>query len=586
MNQFLHIYNEEYEYLNYFTIPNFASLEDLKNQFNKLNEKEKIKYPILKAFFDYYQDEKLNNMKKLLDINPFENELLNYYSYSKPITREDAIEKTIGKEIKNIQNKYPNKKINDNFYSFKKAWNQIYHLFKKYICQDINTVEIDDNTSLSLLLADNIENRGVQIAGMYYEFLTIHNIFVNTIIDNINSNTDSKFSFFINQLEKKILIQNVSENEIFDFSKIKAEYFYNLEEIIEENSYRNIPISKDNKINYMKYKEIIYNYEYIDELLGQGLLFGKKKFSDELTFVMYEGDIFNKNSPILIDYAKKYEQVEISEILKNELFKLQNSEGFNYNDVLFSILILIFYLLQKTKNVLTNINKNTDDLIINNETSLKSILENKPDYISVNQNLNDLLQNNDKYKVKHLINVFEYIELWNYNEIIKNVDNIYKKNLDNDTIESIEEYFKDEKDLSFSDNKTINSSISNKSITKDKLITKSELAKATRKFISRHLSSKRKNELIPPDDNLFFNLERDDLWKKDFMMSNEYDKEMNELKSKVTINVEHAVKFYELIGKKKELEKEGIEQYIDNNITNKANKNQQKKIQNKKRKVK
>jgi len=70
------------------------------------------------------------------------------------------------------------------------------------------------------------------------------------------------------------------------------------------------------------------------------------------------------------------------------------------------------------------------------------------------------------------------------------------------------------------------------------------------------------------------------------MMSNEYDKEMNELKSKVTINVEHAVKFYELIGKKKELEKEGIEQYIDNNITNKANKNQQKKIQNKKRKVK
>ena len=139
---------------------------------------------------------------------------------------------------------------------------------------------------------------------MYYEFLTIHNNFVDKIIKNIKLNKDSKFSFFINQLEKKILIQNVSENEIFDFSKIKAEYFYNLEEIIEENSYRNIPVSKDNKINYMKYKEIMYNFEYIDELLGQGLLFGKKKFSDELTFVMYEGDIFNKNSSILIDYAK------------------------------------------------------------------------------------------------------------------------------------------------------------------------------------------------------------------------------------------------------------------------------------------
>ena len=48
------------------------------------------------------------------------------------------------------------------------------------------------------------------------------------------------------------------------------------EEIINENSFRNIPSSKDNKVNYMKYKEIIYNFEYIEELLGQGLLFGKK----------------------------------------------------------------------------------------------------------------------------------------------------------------------------------------------------------------------------------------------------------------------------------------------------------------------
>ena len=35
------------------------------------------------------------------------------------------------------------------------------------------------------------------IEDMYYEFLTIHNIFVNSIIDNIKLNKDSKFSFFI-----------------------------------------------------------------------------------------------------------------------------------------------------------------------------------------------------------------------------------------------------------------------------------------------------------------------------------------------------------------------------------------------------
>ena len=38
-----YLYIEEYKYLNYFTIPNFASLDDLKNQFNYLNEEEKIK---------------------------------------------------------------------------------------------------------------------------------------------------------------------------------------------------------------------------------------------------------------------------------------------------------------------------------------------------------------------------------------------------------------------------------------------------------------------------------------------------------------------------------------------------------------
>ena len=88
------------------------------------------------------------------------------------------------------------------------------------------------------------------------------------------------------------------------------------------------------------------------------------------------------------------------------------------------------------------------------------------------------------------MDVFEYIELWNYNEIIKNVDNKYKDIIDEETKTKIDEFFKDDVVL---DNKTINSSISNQSINiSEKVITKNELAKATRKFISRHLSSKKK----------------------------------------------------------------------------------------------
>ena len=78
------------------------------------------------------------------------------------------------------------------------------------------------------------------------------------------------------------------------------------------------------------------------------------------------------------------------------LFKLQNSEGFNYKEVSFSILVLIFYLLQKEKkNVLISDSKlidEKDDIIINNESSLNIVLENKPDFISVNDNLKELFQ--------------------------------------------------------------------------------------------------------------------------------------------------------------------------------------------------
>ena len=69
------------------------------------------------------------------------------------------------------------------------------------------------------------------------------------------------------------------------------------------------------------------------------------------------------------------------------------------------------------------------------------------------------------------------------------------------------------------------------------------------------------------------------------MNSTEFDKEMEDLRIKININVEHAVKFYELIGEKKELEKEGIEQIIIRNNSNIINNSQQIKKRNKKREV-
>ena len=72
---------------------------------------------------------------------------------------------------------------------------------------------------------------------------------------------------------------------------------------------------------------------------------------------------------------------------------------------------------------------------------MKKVVENKPEFISVNDNLKELFQSHE-FKVKHLMDVFEYIELWNYNEIIKNVDNKYKDIIDEETKKKLMNFLK------------------------------------------------------------------------------------------------------------------------------------------------
>lgn len=71
------------------------------------------------------------------------------------------------------------------------------------------------------------------------------------------------------------------------------------------------------------------------------------------------------------------------------------------------------------------------------------------------------------------------------------------------------------------------------------------------------------------------------------MNSTEFDRDMDEIQSKFKINVGQAVKFYEYIGEKKELLKEGIQQFIgDSDNKKKNNTKEPKSSRNKKRSVK
>jgi hypothetical protein len=81
---------------------------------------------------------------------------------------------------------------------------------------------------------------------------------------------------------------------------------------------RNI-YTKEGKINYKGYNDIIYDYDYIENELGKKLLTGIKQFKNGyIRFItyLYEGFLGDNNS-ILIDINDKYPQRELSYEEKN-----------------------------------------------------------------------------------------------------------------------------------------------------------------------------------------------------------------------------------------------------------------------------
>lgn len=71
-----------------------------------------------------------------------------------------------------------------------------------------------------------------------------------------------------------------------------------------------------NTLEYLKNQKYIYKKSSIlislilkvinnDKIFTEEIIIWKKKFSNELTFIIYKGEIFNKNSSIFIQFIQK-----------------------------------------------------------------------------------------------------------------------------------------------------------------------------------------------------------------------------------------------------------------------------------------
>ena len=406
-------------------------------------------------------------MKYFSEFNEFCNLIIDIYSYK--ITRDEASKKLIKDETIYINNK---NNFKDKFNKFKNIWTHLKSYSTQYGCREqMPSIDLDENKSISYFLNDNGEiGKGMYIASAYQNFIEWHNNFLNIFIEPLKQKGIS-----INSV-KSIDIQNATKSEIINFEEIDKL----LLELIYENSKRNI-FKEDNSINYHNYKQIIYNFDSIEENLGKILLQYNVKFNDheKLRFVTfcYEGFRNNKSSN-LSDFIQKYQQIELNEEEKKNLYSYIKDKLNNKIDdllkILFSIQLLINYLTQEK-------DEKKGDLI--------KIIEELPNNIILSDECIEFVKN-QKIQVEKLFDVFSYFELLCFKPIINNLKDNYKLKIDENFINNINKLFEEKK---FS------------------IITKNNLASACRKLISRYLVGTRNDVDINEENKLDLYLNREEI---------------------------------------------------------------------------
>jgi hypothetical protein len=285
-------------------------------------------------------------------------------------------------------------------------------------------------------------------------------------------------------MEKKIDVQSAKTNDVLDFDDIRDIFI----EYIYENSRRNI-LREDNSINYMNYKQYLYDFDSIEKILGELLLPGKVRFNDieNLKYVTYCFEGFRKNkSSILSDFINKYNQIPLTLEKKQIIYDIIKDKLGEQNDelqkILFSMQLLIYFVIKERQI-------ETDEI--------KTVIGDLPTYVNLSNECKEFFQNpNLRIKFEELMDVYSYLELLCFDPIIKNLRDNYKKPIDENQSKMVLSLFDEKKFI---------------------LITKETLAIACRRFISRYLVSNRDDTEYEEKKPLSSFLIRYEFWPKSFM---------------------------------------------------------------------
>ena len=517
---------ESYPLINYFYAANYPNYEKFLDQFNLIPNSNN-QYPVITNYLNFtLKDEQIEFLENFELINPFVTYMIE--KYSNKISREEAKKKLIKNEIENDEN------MKILFQNFKKGWEKIYKKLSNYDCHgQLPEKNISEEDCLAYCLNDNLEdNYGKYIATAYKDFITYQNNFLKSLIEN-NSNNEYLYTYS-NQIKKEIIVQRANKKEIVSLN-INNDIFKSFEDLIYTFSYRNC-FKENGDINYLNYKENLFDFFSIEVELSKILLPEKRLFSNEQNqdFIIYAFEGFNQNECIILDFKEKIKEVKL--LSNEEKANLTNIiERIDYKIILFNLQSLFLYFVNKR-------NINGEEILINEINQLpKKIIKLDDDFINIFKN------SQFKIKLNQLIDCYEYVEFLNYDKILKNVSKKINVELDKKQIEELNKHFE----------------------TKNKLlINKKELGDAVRKFISRFLIGDRFKNI---DWNIFLLLKpKSELWNEKIISEEEqFNKEIDEL-DKINIKIKQSISFYEKLGG------ERIE-INENKKNNKEKKNESKK---------
>ena len=379
-------------YISYLTLTNFCSFDDFKNQylcFTKGNDT----YPMIDSIINN------NEICEIIYFIPKLNSLINYF-YNELVLKinEDEQNKEISSFIKNKNTKI----LDDDLINFLNK----------------NKIKI----SLKSKISEVINIKKNQIFNLYKLIINEYNYFLSHI--KIYKENKSRGN------AESIIIQSASENDFVTFkTKNKKKDSNNiisakerLNQIIYLYSKRNR--LQDDFLNVYDGGKIIYDYEFIENILQKEFILGKKNFSETQKTFIFSNNVFSdERSDILVNLKNKYPQIEIKE-KKNieEFFNLKNNKEIKelliniYYDFQYLIIYLMIY--DQEEYDCNNIKINYIIKIIEKEN------------YKMSKYTHELMAKYDDFLyICHLISFYEIIELKVFEYLTEGIKEKMKGNL-------------------------------------------------------------------------------------------------------------------------------------------------------------